>query len=131
VERLDQGFILVVDDVAFMRRLLGGIIKSLGHDVLEVENGEDAIKLIGQDVPKLIFLDLMMPTISGFDVCSWVRKNDATKNVPIIVCTANQERKTLEQAIRAGATDILCKPVTRDNVQKRLSRHLKAPIVQS
>jgi CheY-like chemotaxis protein len=117
-------YILVVDDVAFMRRLLGGIIRTLGHDVLEVDSGEEAMKLIEKDPPDLIFLDLMMPGISGFKVCEWIRKNDATKKTPVIVCTANQERKTMEQAIRAGATDILCKPVSRDNVRERIDRHL-------
>ena len=123
-------YILVVDDVAFVRRLFVGIISELGHKVEEAESGEQALELITINPPRLIFLDLMMPQMSGFDVCEWIRANEATKKTPVVICTANRERMTLEHAIRSGATDILCKPVTKEGISTRLKRHLHDVVPQ-
>lgn len=120
-----SGYILVIDDAAFMRRMITGILKTLGHDVLEAPDGPNAIKTMRQDPPKLVIVDLMMPHMSGQEVCAWIRSNPPTASVPIIVCTANQERKYLEQAIRAGASDILFKPVTRKSLQERVEKQLQ------
>lgn len=121
-----SGYILVVDDAAFMRRMIAGIVRALGYDVLDAPDGANAIKTMKQDPPRLVILDLMMPQMSGYEVCEWIRANPATAGIPIIVCTADQERKHLALAIKAGASDILCKPVTKANLQERLNKHLQA-----
>jgi len=118
--------ILVVDDVAFMRRVLVGILNSLGYKTTEAANGEEAVKEMRRQTPSLIFMDIVMPEIDGIALCQWVRKNEATRNVPVIICTAHQDRKNIEAAIRAGATDLLLKPVDRKKVRERLDRHLGA-----
>lgn len=118
------GYILVIDDAAFMRRMIASIVRALGYDVLDAPDGPSAIKTMKQDPPMLVILDLLMPQMSGYEVCEWIRANPATAKIPVIVCTADQERKHLEQAIKAGASDILCKPVTRKGLQERLGKHL-------
>lgn len=117
-------YILVVDDAAFMRRMIAGIVRTLGYDVVDAPDGPSAIAAIKQDPPALVILDIMMPQMTGYQVCEWIRANPATAGIPVIVCTANQERKHLEQAIRAGASDFLCKPVTKKTLEERLLKHL-------
>lgn len=124
MESRSNGYILVVDDAAFMRRMIAGIVRMLGYDVLDAADGASAIATMKQDPPVLVILDIMMPQMSGYQVCEWIRSNPATASVPVIVCTANQERKHLEQAIKAGASDFLCKPVTKKTLEDRLAKHL-------
>jgi CheY-like chemotaxis protein len=119
-----SGYVLVVDDAAFMRRMIAGIVRALGYDVLDAPDGAKAIMTMRQDPPSLVILDLQMPQMSGYEVCEWIRSNPATAKIPVIVCTADQERKHLEQAIKSGASDILCKPVTKKSLQERLNKHL-------
>lgn len=118
------GYILVVDDAAFMRRMIAGIVRALGYDALEAPDGESAIKTMKQDPPRLVILDLQMPHMPGHEVCEWIRANPSTAKVPVIVCTADQERKHLAQAVKSGASDILCKPVTKKGLAERLAKHL-------
>lgn len=124
MESRSSGYILVVDDVAFMRRMIAGIVRMLGYDVLEAADGPTAISTMKQDPPALVILDIMMPQMSGYEVCEWIRGNPGTASIPVIVCTANQERKHLERAIKAGASDFLCKPVTKKTLEERLTKHL-------
>lgn len=124
MESRSNGYILVVDDAAFMRRMIAGIVRTLGYDVLDAPDGPSAIATMKQDPPALVILDIMMPQMTGYQVCEWIRANPATAGVPVIVCTANQERKHLEQAIKAGASDFLCKPVTKKTLEERLEKHL-------
>ena len=94
--------------------------------MVDAPDGANAIRTMQFDPPSLVILDMMMPQTSGIEVCEWMRSNEATRDIPVIICTAHQERKALEKAIRAGASDILFKPVTKENVQKRLEKHLQA-----
>lgn len=122
-----SGYILVIEDLAFMRRLLAGIVKSLGYEVKEAENGQEAINLMKQKAPALVLLDLVMPQVSGFEVCEWMRANKPTEETPVIVCTARQERKSVEAALHAGASDFLIKPVDRRTLKQRIERYMPAP----
>lgn len=117
-------YVLVVDDTAFMRRVLIRILNGMGLDALEAADGESAMKTIKKDPPGMVILDLSMPRMSGTELCKWIRSNPDTAEIPIIICTAHKERKMLELAIKAGATDILCKPVTKANFESHVRKHL-------
>ncbi len=120
-------YILVVDDVAFMRNLLGGILTSLGYPWQGAASSEEAVRLIRAETPLLIILDIMMPEVDGIALCRWVRANEKTRQIPVLVCTAQQERRQVEAAIRAGATDILLKPADKRKLKERLEKHLGPP----
>lgn len=124
MESRSKGYILVVDDAAFMRRMIVGIVRALGYEVRDAADGPSAIAAMKQDPPSLVILDIMMPQMTGYQVCKWIRTHPPTANIPVIVCTANQERKHLDQAIKAGASDFLCKPVTKKTLEERLEKHL-------
>ncbi len=119
-----MGYIMVVDDIAFMRRLLSGIIRGLGYEVKEAAGGKEAVLMMTASPPDLAFVDLAMPDVGGLQLCQWIRSNNNTRDIPIIVCTAHQARKDVEDALRAGADDFLCKPVDRRTVANRLAKYL-------
>lgn len=126
-----ENYILIVDDVAFMRRILKGILTQLGYGVAEAESGADAIAHIKRVPPRLVILDMMMPDMSGIEVCKWIRSHAPTTKVPVIMCTAKNDRKFLEEAIRGGISDCILKPVDRKMLSERLEKYLgKAPAAQ-
>lgn len=116
--------ILVVDDVAFMRRTLSTIIKTLGYIAEEADGAKKAMELIEKEPPDLVFLDIDMPKMDGIEVLRWIRANEATQKMPVIICTAKGERGDIESALRNGASDYLRKPVDRKIVETRIARHL-------
>ncbi|MBI2424984.1 MAG: response regulator [Candidatus Hydrogenedentes bacterium] len=120
----DLSYVLVVDDVAFSRRVLGQILLRFGFAVTEAESGLDAIKAIRHAKPGLIFLDYMMPQMSGVQVCEWIRTQEQFKDIPVIICTAHQDRKHVMAAIKAGANDFMCKPVDPASVATRIKKVL-------
>lgn len=119
-----SGYILVVDDMNFMRLLLGKILNAYGHSVRTAPDGHTALHTIATNPPKLVFLDLNLPGNSGIEICQAVRRTPGLEKLPIIICTANTSREMVEQSIAAGASDFLCKPVTAANVGERLIKHL-------
>ncbi len=119
-------YILVVDDMNFMRLLLGKILNTYGHSVRTAPDGNTALHTIATRAPKLVFLDLNLPGNSGIEICQAVRRTPGLEKLPVIICTANTSREMVEQSIAAGATDFLCKPVTAANVGERLIKHLGA-----
>lgn len=120
-----EGHILVVDDAAFMRRLLSRMLHEMGLAVQEAPDGVAAMRLLQKEtLPALVVLDIMMPHMSGIELCRWMRMTPETQDIPVIICTAHHDRKTLERAIKAGATDIICKPVTMAAFSERLRKHL-------
>ncbi len=110
------------------RHLCGGYWAEywgLRCEVLEAADGVSAMGAIQKGPPALIILDLLMPQISGTQLCRWIQRNAATKGIPVLMCTAHHERKTLDRAIKAGATDIRCKPVTKAAIAERVEKHLR------
>lgn len=119
-----NAYILVVDDANFMRLLLGKIVNAYGHNVKTVPSGYEALREVEKRPPKLIFLDLNLPGDHGIDVCLALRCIPGCKDIPIIICTAQQTKEMVQRSRQAGASDFLCKPVDPYNVGERLIRHL-------
>lgn len=122
--QLQSGYILVVDSVQLHRRQLVKLLNALGYDALEAVDGAHAIRTIQLDPPNLVLLELSLPKVSGVEVCTWIRAHEATRRMPVVICTAGQDRKSLEKAIRAGATDVLVRPISEENLRLHLGKHL-------
>lgn len=100
--------ILAIDDDPAMTELLTLLLKMHGHDVTIANNGEKGIRLIKKVSPDVTILDLMMPGMDGWQVCSQVR---SFSNVPILVLSALDNPGIVASALDAGADDYLVKPV--------------------
>jgi two-component system KDP operon response regulator KdpE len=114
--------ILVVDDEPALRRTLQANLSARGYDVTAVETGEAALQQAGVQLPDLVILDLMLPGLSGLDVCRALR---AASAVPILVLSARGEEQTKVQALDLGADDYLTKPFGMDELLARVRALLR------
>jgi two-component system KDP operon response regulator KdpE len=109
--------ILVVDDEREIVRALQRSLVAHGYRVLTANNGKDAVTMIFQQRPDLVVLDLLMPKMSGLEVCRQVR---ATSNVPIIVLSVKDAERDKVEALDLGADDYVAKPFQMDEVLARI-----------
>ena len=105
------GRVLVVDDVLPNVKLLEAKLSSEYFDVLSAYDGPEALKIIHDQPPDLVLLDVMMPGMDGFEVCRRIRENPATMHLPVIMVTALSDPSDRVQGLEAGADDFLTKPV--------------------
>jgi adenylate cyclase len=116
----DRGRVLIVDDEPVNRALLRDSLEVHGYEMLEAENGEQALELVGQRLPDVILLDVMMPRMDGYEVCRRLKNDPRTNTIPILMVTALSERKERLMGIAAGANDFLTKPVDLQEVALRV-----------
>ncbi|MGE5629302.1 MAG: response regulator [Solirubrobacterales bacterium] len=102
--------ILVVEDEAHIRELISFNLKNQGYNIIETDNGMDAIKIIKETNPDLVLLDIMLPGIDGFEVCKEVRRNSEVSDTPIIMLTAKGEEFDRVLGLELGADDYVTKP---------------------
>jgi CheY-like chemotaxis protein len=117
---------MIVDDTDDIREFVRLQLINLGYRVMEAANGEEAIELIQQEVPKLILLDLTMPGIDGFEVNRFIRQRLEHAGVVIIAFTALTGEETRQKALAAGCNDYVQKPVDTGQLLSLLDRHLSA-----
>lgn len=103
--------ILVVDDSTTNVVLLEAILDEKGYLIETALNAKEAYSIIDRESPDLILLDLLMPKISGFDFLEEIRKNDKTKNTPVIVVSALTDEENVDKIMKMGAIDFIKKPI--------------------
>ena len=116
--------ILVVDDVPENVRLLEAVLTPRGYDVLTASDGLAALELVESEQPDLILLDVMMPGLDGYAVCTRLRADEETAVLPVIMVTSSiGQEKT--KAIQAGADDFIPKPFNHDELLTRVRSLLR------
>ena len=117
--------VLVVDDTPDNLSLMSGLLKDL-YKVKVANNGEKAIKIAqATEPPDLILLDIMMPGLSGYEVCEILKKDPATRDIPIIFLTAMTATDDEKKGLELGAVDFITKPVNPPIVMARVATHLQ------
>jgi len=112
--------ILVVDDHSASRMTAAALLGMEGYAVIEADSGATAIKLVGQQQPDLILLDVMMPEMDGFEVCQLLKQDEHTRLIPVIFITALNDRRSRIRGIEVGADDFLSKPFDRVELVARV-----------
>ena len=103
--------VLVIDDDTNAGKLAVAHLKREGYEALYAEDGETGIKVASIREPHAILLDLMMPGIDGFEVCSRLKAEEKTKDIPIIILSSQRERNQVLKALQNGADDFIVKPL--------------------
>lgn len=103
--------ILIIDDSPTERFILMQILTPGGFEILTAENGEEGIDRAKQLQPDLILLDIVMPGTNGFQAARMLSRDNATKDIPIILCTTKNQASDKAWGLRQGALDYLTKPV--------------------
>lgn len=117
--------ILIADDNQQNCELLEAYLAGEGYVIDFSNDGEATLKQVEREQPDLILLDIMMPRMSGYEVCARLKKSDATCDIPIIMVTALNESGDIEKAVNAGADDFLSKPVNKLELTTRVRSLLR------
>ncbi len=108
--------IITVDDAATMRRLVGYTLRGVGHEVLEAEDGEDALRVLGQQSVDLVITDVNMPKMDGIELVRRLRALPRYQVTPILLLTTESDPEKKQQGKLAGATGWITKPFQPDQL---------------
>lgn len=114
--------VMIVDDAQFMRVRLSKLLAGLGHEVIEAENGEQAVQTYQSATPDAVLMDITMPEKDGLEALTEIRAFDPEAKV--IMLTALGQESMVIQAVQAGAKDYMVKPFDRDRVTAALQKIL-------
>jgi two-component system alkaline phosphatase synthesis response regulator PhoP len=117
--------VLVVDDNIQNLELLKVYLEDVDCQTVPARDGPEALEIIAKDPPDLILLDVMMPKMSGFEVCKRIKNDPKTSDIPVIMVTALNEFGDIERAIDSGTDDFLSKPVNKLELLTRIKTMLK------
>jgi len=116
--------ILVVDDDQLMHRLFQHHLEKAGYKMVSAMNGREALDLAARQPPSLIVMDIMMPDIDGLAALRELKKNDATKSIPVIIITANSNQLAKQESANSGAAIFLTKPFSPTQLLNEIRRIL-------
>ncbi len=118
-----QAHLLVVEDHNDERLMIASILRAAGYRVSEAADGNEALRILHDDPPDLVVLDLLLPGISGFEVCASVRRR-TERDVPVLVVTAHGSPENRRTAMACGANEIIAKPFSRAGLLAAVARLL-------
>lgn len=125
--------ILVADDNLQNLELIEAYLADLASEIVTATDGEETLEKARAETPDLILLDVMMPKMSGFEVCKQLKADPRTHDIPILMVTALHENADIERGVEAGTDDFLSKPIHKQILLKRVQsllkvRHLKSEL---
>ena len=128
--RRERPLILAVDDEAGTRALLRKLLERQGYDVVEAVDGESALRVVDEQMPDLVCLDVMMPAPGGIEVCERLRRQPQYAGLPILLLTALDRPEDKARGLEAGANDFLSKPFDASELTARLRSLLRTKALQ-
>jgi diguanylate cyclase (GGDEF)-like protein len=121
---IEKQTLLIVDDMVSNIEILDGILGA-DYDILFATSGKDALQIAGEQKPDLILLDIVMPEMDGYEVCSRLKADSRTSDIPVIFITAMGQEEDESKGLNLGAIDYLTKPVRPSIVKARVRNHLE------
>lgn len=117
--------ILIADDNQQNCELLDAYLADEGYEIRMAYDGQETLELVAEFEPDLLLLDIMMPKLSGYEVCEQLRQDEVTRNLPVLMVTALNEMGDIERAVAAGCDDFLTKPVNGLELKTRVRSLLR------
>lgn len=127
---LSQASILLVDDNLQNLELMQAYLEELPCQLRTAQDGVEAVEKIAEECPDLVLLDVMMPRMSGFEVCQKIKSSDTTRDVVVIMVTALHEVGDFERAVDCGTNDFITKPVNKLELLTRVRSLLELRLVK-
>lgn len=116
--------VMVIDDSKTIRRTAETLLKKAGCDVLTAENGFEALPIISAEHPDILFIDIMMPRLDGYQTCSLIKNNAKFQNTPVIMLSSKDGLFDRAKGRVVGAEQYLTKPFTREDLLGAIRTHL-------
>lgn len=116
--------VMVIDDSNTMRRSAELFLKSAGFQVILAEDGFDALAKIADQHPQIIFVDIMMPRLDGYQTCALIKRNERFKSTPVIMLSSKDGLFDRARGRMAGSDQYLTKPFTRDSLVDAVNAHI-------
>ncbi len=112
--------VMVWDDDLYVIEALGHVARAEGFEVISAEDAVEGLRLAQQQVPDVLFLDVMMGDTNGLDICRKLKSDPVTQNIHVILLTAMGQSSDIESGYRAGADDYVTKPFSPRSLRKKL-----------
>ncbi len=118
--------VLVVDDFSTMRKIVRNILKQIGYeDIVEADDGATAWPIVKGDNIGLVVTDWNMPNVTGLELLQKIRGDEATKNIPVLMVTAEGLKENVVDAVKAGVDNYIVKPFTAETVKEKIEAIFK------
>ena len=117
--------VMVIDDSNTIRRSAKLFLSSAGYEIIEVEDGFDALSKIIEETPDLVFIDVLMPNLDGLQTCQIIKRNPMFKNLPIVILSSKDGEFDKAKGLMMGANDYLVKPFSKDSIIKVVKEYVK------
>lgn len=121
----DRSTVLIADDDADILELLQTVLERAGYGSIAAADGEEALRLARERLPRACILDVVMPGLGGLDVLRALRGGAETAHIPVLMLSASVQNPDVEAALKAGANDYLTKPFSYTELLERLTRVLE------
>ena len=116
--------ILIIEDDPSFSRAINHIVEKEGYNVSTASNGMTGLRMVKENPPDLLILDVMLPGLDGFEICSRLRNEPPTARLPIIMLSAKGQETDRETGLKVGANEYLTKPVNRELLLETISKLL-------
>jgi len=123
--------VLVCDDEPYIVESVSYVVRKAGYEVVVAEDGLEALNAVKREKPDLVFLDIMMPKISGYEVCRQVKEDPATRSAYIVMLTARGQEEDERRALDMGADEFMTKPFSPRKMRAKLDEILGKPELKS
>jgi two-component system response regulator ResD len=110
--------ILIADDDNEMRETLSSMLEAEGYQVINAENGQEAVEMSRKELPALIMMDIHMPVMDGLRACKEIKADSVTKGIPVVMLTVEGSINEIQQAISYGAKTYITKPSSKSEILK-------------
>lgn len=118
--------VMIIDDSNTIRRTAESLLNKMGCEVITAEDGYDALAKIVAVKPDIIFMDVMMPKLNGYETCSIIRSNEEFNNIPVVLLSSKSSFCDKAKGVVVGANSYLTKPFSKDEILEQININMSA-----